>query len=168
MVLYAIMYWWILLPVLVIYVITLIKTIADFFFEKPRIYHIRTFVHLYGLTILTVATLYDSELFKSKKLLSATLIDDLSSISINLRNDNTFDTHVSGMFGYSEEYRGKYELKGDTIIFLNRPYENNFIPDRVLINHADSAIYINKLKNGEFDQTRSFVNYFRIDLNELK
>lgn len=115
-----------------------------------------------GILILIEFSLYGSEIFKSEVILEAILIDDLSSITIKLRADNTFDTIVHGMFGYVERLSGEYRLNQDTIIFHEPPYLNDFIPNKLIIDKRDSALYFNKLDSVEFDRTKSFVNYFEI------
>ena len=167
MIVYLIMYRWILLPLIIIYgvtlLITLIKTIKDGINSNKALFY----THLVGLLAIIIFNLYQSELLKSKILLNSTLEDDLSSINLILRENGKFETNSSGMFGYSDKISGHYIKKNDTIIFLKKPYRNDYIPDTIIIAQKDSAIFFRKAPNGEFSREKTFVNYFRIIKNEF-
>ncbi len=168
MVIYAFMYWWLIIPATFGLAITLIITVSRIFQNGLTPNKISAVIHGFGLTAISVIFLVNSELFKSKTLLEAILIDDLSAITIKLRADNTYDTRVDGVFGFVEHLSGDYHLEHDTIVFHQPPYSNDFIPNRIIIDQSDSALYFNELTNGEFDRTKSFVNYFEIRKNELE
>lgn len=72
------------------------------------------------------------ELFKSKSILEAYLKDDFYSISLTLREDRSFEVVSSSMFT-AEEFSGRYELLGEKIIFLDKPFYNDFIPDTLTL-----------------------------------
>jgi hypothetical protein len=168
MVIYALMYWWLIIPATFGFAITLIITISRIFRNGLTQNKVSAIIHGFGLTVISVIFLINSKLFKSETLLEAILIDDLSAITIKLRTDNTFDTRVDGMFGFVEKLSGDYHLEQDTIVFHQPPYSNDFIPNKIIIDKSDSAIYFNRLANGEFDRTKSFVNYFEIRKMELE
>jgi hypothetical protein len=88
----------------------------------------------------------DWEFCRAPTKLEALLIDDLSSIHLRLRNDNSFLTTSQGMFGFTWKFKGKYKLDGNKIVFLSRPYDNDFIPDTVSI--VDDKIILKFDKNG--------------------
>lgn len=162
------MYSWILIPLTFVYVITLILTISkaiQYGFEHIMI---SVTIHTIGLSAVLGVSLWNAEFLKSETLLEAILIDDLSSITIKLRADNTFDTTVNGMFGFVERTSGEYHLEQDTIIFHQAPYSNDFIPNEVLIDESDTALYFNRHASGEFDRNKSFVSFFEIRKNKLK
>ena len=156
------MYWWLIIPVTFGFAITLIITVSRIIQNALTQNKISVIIHGFGLTMISVIFLINSELFKSETLLEAILIDDLSAITIKLRADNTFDTRVDGIFGFVEHLSGDYHLEQDTIVFHQAPYSNDFIPNKIIIDKSDSALYFNQLANGEFDRTKSFVNYFEI------
>lgn len=162
MAIHILMYWWLIIPVMLGFVVTFMVTISRVIQHGFKNVLFSSITHLFGITMLTIFSFYNSEVFKSETILEAILIDDLSSITIKLRADNTFETITDGAFGYVDRISGEYELKQDTIIFRDPPYSNDFIPNSIIIDKSDSALYFNKLKNGEFDRTKSFVNYFEI------
>jgi len=107
--------------------------------------------------------LLDTELFKSEPVLKATLIDDLSGIDLILREDHTFDLQSNSFIGTYEKFSGDYLLDSNKIIFLDRPYDNNFIPDTIYI--YDDKIVLNHVLA---KPDTSFANYFNIRLNKTE
>ena len=164
---YLLSYTWVFIPLLIIYVITGILTLISLFNLGIKRNTSALFIYSIGIICIVLFTFYHSELFRSKIILDATLHDDLSNINIKLRENGKFSSTTSGMFGYVDRISGRYIYKNDTIIFLDKPYSNDFIPDTVIIDKADSAIYFNREKNGEFKRKKTFVNYFEIYKNEL-
>lgn len=104
-----------------------------------------------------------TELLKSPPVLKARLIDDLSGLSLTLREDKAFVLVPETWMGESEKFNGRYEIDGTRIIFLDEPYDNDFIPDTVEI-YKDKIIL-----NGDINKPdTSFARYFEIQLNLLK
>ncbi|MCB0540939.1 MAG: hypothetical protein KDE33_25740 [Bacteroidetes bacterium] len=95
--------------------------------------------------------------------LKAILIDDLSSINLNLYSDNTFQIYSNDLMGEGDSYLGKFQLRGDTIIFLDKPYHNDFIPDKIF-KVEDKLIRAYK-DDGSIDT--SFASFFEILKNDL-
>ena len=124
-----------------------------------------SFIPLLGLTILivTLAEIQKSEIFKSVKILEATLKDDLSLTYLTLRKNNTFEVNPVTMFS-DEKFKGKYKLLCNKIIFLDKPYINDFIPDTVTI--INDKIILRFKNNGE--PNMEFANFFSIKTNRLK
>lgn len=103
-----------------------------------------------------------TELLKSKPVLKARLVDDLNALNLTLREDNTFELIPESWMGTFEEFTGKYEVLENRIVFLNRPYDNDFIPDTVDI-YKDKIIL-----NGNINKPdTSFARFFEIHLNLL-
>lgn len=73
--------------------------------------------------------------------------------------------YIRGMLGYTETIPGKYELNGDTIVFLERPYDNDFIPDTMLIDRS-AGILRKRLNDGNFDYGEQWLGGFKITLDE--
>jgi len=119
------------------------------------------------LLILLGFTIKKSEVFKSEKVLGATLNDDLSSINLVLRQDGSFETTSSTIYG-RDLITGKYELLGDTVSFYNQPYINDFIPSKILIDKERERVWIIKMASGEFDTTEHFARYFEIVYDDLE
>lgn len=168
MIIYLVMYWWAIIPISILFGITLFITVILVIKEGIKKNKLTSTTHALSLFLILLFILYNSEFLKSKKVLDASLIDDLSRIDLALRENGKFETTISGMFGYSEKIRGKYLIKKDSIIFLDKPYSNDFIPDTVIIDRNKSAIFFKKKRNGEFSKEKSFVNYFEINLDELE
>ena len=110
-----------------------------------------------------VTELFCSELFKSKKILEATLMDDLSAINLTLRANNTFEVVSSTMFS-EQTFKGDYKLSNNKIVFKDRPYDNDFIPDTLVI--VGDKIICRFDKNG--NAVTDFATYFVIKKNETK
>jgi Na+/proline symporter len=107
--------------------------------------------------------IFSSELFKSKKILEATLMDDLSAIHLTLRADNTFEVVSSTMFS-EQTFKGDYRLVDNKIVFKDRPYDNDFIPDTLVIVGDKIICRFDKSGNAVTD----FATYFDIKKNETK
>jgi len=167
MVIYMIMHWWIIVPLIIIYSITFVITLITIIRKGIKSNKLLFCTHTFGVLMIIIFSLYQSELFKSRILLDATMVDDLSSINLVLRENGKFETTTNGMFGFTDKISGKYLKQNDTVIFLKKPYSNDFIPDKVLIDKQDSAIYFKRNSKGEFSREKTFVNYFRIDKNDL-
>lgn len=113
--------------------------------------------------ILISLILSDSELFKSKKLLEASLIDDLSSIHLTLRENDSFEIVASTVMT-EESFSGNYKFVGNKIIFNDKPYSNDFIPDTVYIIEDKVICQFDSVGN----PITHFATYFEIKKNELK
>jgi hypothetical protein len=70
---------------------------------------------------------------------------------------------VDGAFGYNERFKGKYFMIGDTIIFKVKPYDNDFIPDTMLIDREQNAIFMERNDAGEFRRKKEWLNHFKIE-----
>ena len=104
-----------------------------------------------------------SELLKSKPVLKASLNDDISSLRLTLRANNTFELEPATWMGTLDVFTGKYKIEGTNIIFLDPPYDNGFIPDTVVLYH-DKIILNGDLTSPD----TSFANFFQIRMNELE
>jgi len=167
MIIYLLMYRWILIPLIIIYAITFFLTLIKIARNGIKSNKIIFYAHSFGLLMIIMFNIYQSELLKSKILLKATLKDDLSGIDLVLRKNGNFETISDGLFGYTDKVTGKYLKQGDTIVFLKRPYSNDFIPERVIIDKKDSVVYFKKDSNGEYIKEKSFAGYFKISKNEF-
>lgn len=167
MMIYLIMFAWIIVPFILIYFVSALFSIRKIIKNGIKSNKILFYSHAFGISMILLFSLSQLECLKSRILLDATLVDDLSSINLVLRENGHFETTTSGMYGFSNKISGKYLRKNDTIIFLKKPYTNDFIPDKIIIDKQDRAIYFNKDSKGQFIREKTFVNYFSIDKNEL-
>ena len=165
----------------------LIYFLTDYFYEKLWIFYLSPlfivglcFLVFFILTIIKknkigiligaivlstifISEVLKSELFKSKKVLEAILIDDLSAIRLTLRENKTFEVVSSSVFT-EEKFFGSYEILNEKIIFKNKIYSNGFIPDTVSIIGDKIVIRFDDDGNPITD----FATFFQIEKNLLK
>ncbi|MCH6199090.1 hypothetical protein MMU07_05855 [Aquiflexum sp. LQ15W] len=120
-------------------------------------------IGIFVLGIISTSELVSSEIFKSKKILEATLMDDLSAIHLTLRKDSKFEMASSDMFN-EDVYKGNYHIVDNKIIFEDERYSNDFIPDTLTI--IGDKIIVRFDKNG--NPIKDFATYFDIKKNEIK
>jgi hypothetical protein len=120
-----------------------------------------TFALVAGITLILKSD-YLSDYLKSPSVLEARLYDDLSGLSLTLRQNGEFELESYSLF-YSETFTGKYKTDGNRIIFLNKPYENDFVPDTTFI--VDDKIILKFDKEGL--PVTKFATYFEIKKNNL-
>ncbi len=119
-----------------------------------------------GIVILGIilgSEIASSELFKSEKILEATLMDDLSAIHLTLRENNKFEVIASTVFT-EQIFKGTYQLHKNKIIFNDPPYDNDFIPDTVTI--IGDKIILSFYEDGK--PKTQFATYFDIKKNRIK
>lgn len=126
------------------------------------------FIHLLAFFGIALCILYTTDVFRSKKVLDIALIDDLSRIDIEFRENGCFETTVSRILFFERICNGKYHIKRDTIFFIDKPYDNDFIPDTLIIDRDKNAIFFNRDSNGEFNREKTFLNYFEIKSIDLQ
>jgi len=163
MIIYLISYSSIIIPIIIIYLISLVETIisiAKTGFTKNKI---KVIFHSALITTIIFVNLLQSELLKSKQVLSATLKDDLFHYTLIFRENGNCENQASGFMGFSETFHGKYKFVGDTIIFKKKPYDNNFIPDTLLIDKKENAIFKGKDESGNFSRKKEWLNHFEIN-----
>lgn len=162
MVLYFLSYWWIIFPIILLYLFSLCATIVSLFKHGIKKNMVRFLSHGAVLIGILLYNLHDSELFKSDKILTATLHDDLFNYTLILRNNGECENNISGIFGYHQVYKGEYTFRQDTIVFLRKPYDNDFIPDTLLMDRRMGALFIEKDSSGLFVKEKSPFNHFEI------
>ncbi|HLV51877.1 MAG TPA: hypothetical protein VKY44_07980, partial [Flavobacterium sp.] len=102
------------------------------------------------------------DIFKSPRTLTATLRDDIFHYTLIFREDGIVENEINGIFGFRETIKGNYRIEGDTIIFSKIPYDNDFIPEQLLIDREQNAIFIIKNKDGNFIRKKEWLNYLEI------
>ena len=120
-------------------------------------------IGIFILGIISISELINSEVFRSKKILEATLMDDLSAIHLTLRADKKFEMVSSNMFN-EDVYKGNYHIIDNKIIFEDKRYSNDFIPDTLTI--IDDKIILRFDVNGK--PVTDFATYFDIKKNKIK
>jgi hypothetical protein len=162
MFIYLLSYGLIIIPIIILYIVSFGDTIISSIKRGFKQNKIKVIFH--GLVILTIilTNILQSDLLKSKRILTATLKDDQFYYTLVFRENGSCENQVSGIFGFQEVFHGQYRFQGDTIIFSKKPYDNNFIPDTLLIDRKEKAIFINKDKEGNFSTTKEWLNHFEI------
>lgn len=166
---WLISYWYIILPLCLIYFISLINLIIRLVRFGYNSNKINFYFHSTIILCIVLLNLSTSELFKSKIILSSTLKDDLFSYQLKLRENGNCDLYSYGFMGFEKTYFGKYKIINDTIIFSKIPYDKpNFIPNKILIDQKQKAIFIEKNSDGMFNKEKNYMNYFEFDnINKL-
>jgi hypothetical protein len=161
-VLYAAVY---TLPILICvlgFILTTVLTVAVAIRNGLSDVKIEAIAHLIPLTLVAVLLVDESEVFKPRRIITAYLKDDLGGLEMVLRNNGTFEMYSIGPFGAAKERIGRYEMKGDTIKFLDPPTSNGYLPTTALIQKVDARVYFRRTATGQFDTTKTFLNYFEI------
>lgn len=159
-------YYLFILLFLILYAISFIETISGLLKKEFTVARLKVIMLLIPFLTLGVVERYNSELFKSKKVLSALYIDDLFSYILIFREDGSCECEISGFYGYEETIEGKYYFKGDTVIFTTIPYNNDFIPDRLLIDRKEGTLYARRDSKGGFIRNTSNSDVFKIIEND--
>jgi len=117
MFIYLLSYGLIIIPVIILYIISFGDTIISLAKRGFKQNKIKVIFH--GLVILTIilTNIIQSDILKSKRILTATLKDDQFHYTLVFRENSTCENEVSGIFGFQEVFHGKYKFRGDTIIF---------------------------------------------------
>ena len=162
MIIHLFQYWYIIIPILLLYVFTLFITLNKI--AKNGIKSNKIIVGAHVVFILFIFSNYilESELFKSKRKYTGTLKDDLAHYTLIFRENGTCENHLNGFLGYEEKFNGQYLLKGHTIIFLIKPYDNDFLPDTLLLDIKQKAIFTQKNKFGKFITKKEWLNHFEL------
>ena len=65
--------------------------------------------------------------------------------------------------GSLSKYEGYYVMDNPYIILSKVAYKNKFIPDTLMIDETQNAIFIKKDESGKFETNKLFLNHFEID-----
>lgn len=157
----------IILPVCLLYIFSFFQTIILTIKNGIKQNKIRIIAHLLVVITIIGVNLYNSEIFKPKKLFSATLYDDLCYYNFIFREKGIVENEIDGFLGYREIFKGKYHFLNDSIIVFDKmPYKNDFFKDTMLIDQQQQAIFMYKDSSGNFTKETSHSIYFQ--LNEQK
>ena len=118
----------------------------------------------FALSNICILTNCNSNKQKLAPIFQAVLINDRSSIHMDLFSDNTFSIQPITYMGNVDPLTGKYRLSNDTVYFLDPPYSNDFIPRQVRIIGNKVVLRLNE----ENEPDTSFANFFEIRKNVFK
>ncbi len=157
-------YFMLVLPVVIIYIVSFFNTLISLIVSGYKKNKAKAMSHFAVLITIAISCIYNSNLFKPNEILSATLHDDLFHYKLALRENGICDVRASGFMGYDETFTGKYEKRGDTIIFVKLPYDNdNFIPSTLLLDRTQNALLMERDKDGRFVKEKKYLNHFVIN-----
>ena len=162
MIIWLLSYGLIIIPIILLYTFSIFDTIISLIRKGNRTSKIKLTAHGIVLLSIFVFNLYHSEVFKSKRIMTAILKDDLSHFRLILRKNGNAENQVNGMFGFSKTFHGKFKIENDLIIFSEKPYANDFIPDTLLIDKEQDALFMEKDSNGKFRTEKEWLNHFKI------
>ena len=145
MIIHLFQYWYIIIPILLLYVFTLFITLIKIVKNGIKSNKIIVGTHVIFILFIFLNYILESELY--------TLI---------FRENGTCENHLNGFLGYEEKFNGQYLLKGDTIIFTIKPYNNDFLPDTLLLDVKQKAIFMQKNKMGKFITKKEWLNHFEL------
>lgn len=147
---------------ILVYIISFCETLIAVTTSGIRENRIKIYAHVSAITVVSVLVLLSSDVFKSKRILTATLKDDLFHFTLVFRENGSCEMNIIGMFGYQEDIKGSYYIKEDTIIFTKKPYTNNFITNTILIDKEQQALFLYKDSIGNFETETEWLNHFKI------
>ena len=153
----------IIVPIIIAYLVSFIQTLVSLIRKGIKPNKIKVISHLTVFGFILLIALINSDLCKSKRIVTATLKDDLFHYTLILRENGKCENKASGILGFSKTYNGEYYLKNDTIIFTIKPYDNDFIPETVLLDTIQGAIFIHKDTNGNFETKKKWLNHFEME-----
>lgn len=153
----------IVIPIVLLYIFSFFDTTISIIRKGKQTSKITLTVHLLVILTIIFFNLFHSDIFKSRRILTAILKDDLYHYRLIFRENGNVENQVNGAFGFSKTYYGKYKIENDLIIFSKKPYNNNFIPDILLLDKEQNAIFLNKDKNGQFSNKKEWLNHFEIE-----
>lgn len=152
-----------IITVVILYIFSVIETLVSSIRKGLKKNKIKAMFHSFVLAFIISISIFKSDILRSERILTATLKDDLHHYTLILRENSNCENRIHGMFGYSKTYRGEYYLQGDTIIFIEKPYDNDFIPDTMIINREHQAVFKEKDELGAFIQEKEWLNHFEIE-----
>lgn len=162
MILFLFSYGLLIIPFILLYLILLIKYFKTLIRKRKYVSKVQTYSHGIVIAAIVIFNVYHSDLFKSKRILTATLKDDLYHYTLVFRENGQVENLINGAFGYSETYKGEYHFNGELIIFDSKPYDNNFIPDTLLLDKKTGVIFKERLQNGKFNTEKQWLNHFEL------
>ena len=162
MIIYFFTYPVLIIPIVFLAFASFIETVICSIRKGIKPNRIKIIAHSTLILTIIAYNMYESDLFSSKSVLTATLKDDIFHYTLIFRENGNCEHKIDGMFGYKEKIKGKYRFIGDTIVFDIKPYKNDFLPDTLLVNRNQGVIFISKEKDGSFSSEKEWLNHFEI------
>lgn len=163
MILWLFSYGLFIIPIILLYVFSFFDTLISLLRKGTGTSKTKLTAHGIVLLVILGFNLYHSELFKSKRIMTAVLNDDLFHYRLIFRENGNVENQENGVLGISGTYHGKYKIEKDLIIFSEKPYDNDFIPDTLLIDRNQNALFMEKDSKGNFRTEKEWLNHFEIE-----
>lgn len=163
MIIHLFSYFYAIAFIVVLYITSLAETLVNLLRKGNQHVKMRVIVHLIVLIAFMAFNIHNSEILRSDRVLTATLRDDLFHYTLVFRKNGKVETHENGFLGYSQVHFGKYRFEEGLIIFDEKPYDNDFIPDSVFLDLNQNAIFITKDSCNTFSKEKVWLNHFEID-----
>ena len=157
MIIHLFQYAYIIIPIVLLYFITVITTLIKFSKSGIRENKVVFGAHLFFIIFILSTSFIESDMFKSKVVLRGVLKDDLCHYTLTLREDGSCENEIQGFLGFKKIYYGNYKMNVNRIIFSKKPYDNDFLPDTLYLDKAENAIFL--YKNAEEKQ---WLNHFEL------
>jgi len=162
MIIYLLGYFWIIIPLLLLYIFSFFQTLFSIVKNGFK-YNIVKIVFLSSVGLYVIGwNIYESELLKSKIVLSAIMNDDLYSYSLIFRENGLVEYEINGFLGFTENFKASYIRVGDTIVFSKIPSNNSFLPKKILIDSTQNALFTTTDSTGKFQTKKEWLNHFVI------
>ena len=152
-----------IIPLVLLYIFSIFDTVLSLINQGKRTSKIKLTAHAIVLISICALNLFHSEVFKSESIITAVLKDDLNHYRLILRKNGNVENQTSGMLGFSQTFYGKYKIDNDLIIFSEKPGDNDFIPDTLLIDKEKAALFLEKDSRGNFRTEKEWLNHFEIE-----
>ena len=131
----------IVLPAIIIFTISLLRVIINVI----RGYNPKKFVTIsHGLVLFTIVAFftYWSNFWRPDVVMIGVLKDDLYNYQLTFRKEGEVEHEINGMFGYRDVIRGQYKQEGNLLIFIEKPYDNDFLSDTLTIDREKEALFL--------------------------
>lgn len=163
MIIHLFSYFYAIAFIVVLYFSSLAETLINWLKRGVKYVKVRVIFHSAVLLVFLAINIHNSEILRSERVMTATLKDDLFHYTLVFRKNGKVETHENGFLGYSQTHFGKYHLEEGLIIFDEKPYDNEFLPNSVFLDRNQGAIFITKDSSNTFVTEKSWLNHFDID-----
>jgi hypothetical protein len=163
MIIFLLSYPLLIIPFLLLFIISFIETLVSLFRKGKRVSKIKVRAHSAVILSVILLNVYYSDVFKSDRVLTAVLVDDLSMQRLVFRENGDVENQINGAFGFKKTFYGSYFFEDSLIIFTKTPYDNSFLPDTLCLDESQNAIFIGKKIDGTFDKEKEWLNHFEIE-----
>lgn len=130
-----------------------------FLSSKKRLYS-----HGAVLLLLLFMFVWFSDMFRSERVYTATMQNDWMHYTLIFRENGELQYKYYS-FGLFQTFSFKYISKSDTLIITERPpdlLDIWNIPDTLLVNTNQQAIFIRRNRDGTFETKKEWLNHYKL------